>query len=81
VCAVLAGPVDRIADSVERGRLEALGPRPLDAEGVRLTGGSENPDIAGEALALVAGDRERSIVGTLDPSHSCMRCRTGCLRR
>jgi hypothetical protein len=46
--------------------VESLGPRPLDAEGVRLACG-EDRGIAGETLALVAGDRERFLVGTLDP--------------
>ena len=63
----LRPPVDRIADLFERGPLEALGPRPLDAEGVRLAGGGDDRGIAGETLALVAGDRERLLVGTLDP--------------
>ena len=57
-------PVDCTADSVERGRLEALRPRPLDAEGVRLAGGADDGGVAGEPLALVAGDGERSLVGT-----------------
>jgi hypothetical protein len=56
-----------IADSVERGCPEALRPRPLHAEGVRLAGEGDDHGIAGETLALVAGDRERVLVGTLDP--------------
>jgi hypothetical protein len=63
---ILQRPISS-ADSVECRRLEALGPRPLDAEGVRLAGSGDDRGIAGETLALVAGDRERFLVGTLDP--------------
>src|SRR5688572_6342594 len=53
--------------SVECGHGEPLGPRALDPEGIRLAGGADDRGVAGETLALVAGDRERSLVGALDP--------------
>jgi hypothetical protein len=61
------GRVRSQRDLVERGRLEALGPRSLDAESVSLAGGADDLGVAGETLALVTGDRERFVVGTLDP--------------
>ena len=39
----------------------------IEDDGVLKGGGGEDRRIAGETLALVAGDRERLLVGTLDP--------------